>query len=338
MTIDEQITLYPELTGEERATVEAYVAAHPELKPALDEAKQWDRLLNDVRLLGQEPSGDEALAYYVVTRSLQAERAPEAIASLIRRIEERIKIDPSLAIRVAEMESRLQAAEEGSPASEQFERLMKSHRSAAGAGFDSARPKPADRSVETEPVEKYDGTHSDERDGRGRASKRPRSRAPSSFRGIAAALIALIALYVVLYIAGILARPSHERLAVFSDQELTLEGYENVRGDVSADAPGAPIGVYLEALTHLRSAQTSFVGLFPTFREASLDSAATLLNEVIRSEPAESFLAGEAAFLLGKTELARGNVEAAEQALRHVISSGGRKAPDARRMLAEISS
>lgn len=310
MNIEEKITLYPELSGEERATVEAYVEAHPEWKSALDEAKRLDRLLNDVRQLGQDPSGDEALAYYVVTRHLQPSRAPGTISDLIRRIEEQIARDPAMAIRVAEMEARLQAAEESSPASEQFERLMKQHRSISESASNGSEAE----------------------------SHEERPAASSTLWRMAAALAALIALYGVLYLAGDLMRPPHERLAEFTEQELALEGYEVTRGEAYSNGPGEPMGIYLDALAHLRAAESSVLGLFPRFDEVRLNAAATRLQEVLEIEPADSFLAGEAAFLLGKTELGRGNVESAEQAFRRVVEMDGRKAPEARRLLADLGS
>lgn len=333
MKIEEQITLYPELSEEERSAVEVYVDAHPEWKPALDEAKRWDELLHDVRLLGREPPGDEALAYYVVTRGLQPARAPEEVAEFMRQVEEQIESDPALAALVARMESRLNAAQEASPASAQFERLTRRVRSVPkmGAPFEvSEQPGSAEqgRHVAGKPVEEF------ARDGDSRIFQS----SDSHVWRLLAAVIATVALYGILYTGGQLARPLHERLAQFNDEELSLEGFSNVRGSESADETRAAVISYLNALEQLRGAETSFIGLFPTFDKGRLDSAAALLNSVIRIEPSESFLAGEAAFLLGKTELARGNIDAASQAFSRVIAAGGRKAPEASRILADLGS
>lgn len=325
MNIEEQITLYPELTGEERAAVEAYVEAHPEWEPALDEAKRWDQLLRDVRMLGQDPSSDEALAYYVASRKLQPERAPAAVAALVRRVEEQIDSDPNLAIRVSEMQSRMDALEQSSPAEEQFERLMRQKRSGGMESGDS-------------PYEPGIRAHREERSDRSPVEERSagRSEVTSYLLRVAAAIVALVVVYGALYAAGHLMRPPHERLAAFDDGELTLEGYENVRGEGADAISNASIRNYLDALDELRAAESAMIGLFPRFDRERLDSAAILLREVRRMEPAESFLAGEAIFLLGKTELARGNVAAAEQAFSRVVASGGRRAADARRILVEL--
>lgn len=325
MKIEEQITLYPELSGEERAAVEHYVDEHPEWKPALAEARRWDDLLSGARALGREPSGDEALAYYVVMRRLQREQAPEEVADLIRQIEERIESDPALSARIAEMESRLHAADNASSASEQFERLTKRAR----GGRDRTK---GPRSPVAKPLD-----HSRLRSANNGATVR-RSHAASHGRRVLATVLVAVAVYGVLYAAGQLARAPHERLAGFQEEELMLEGFENVRGGESEDAPNSAAVAYLDALEQLRGAETSFIGLFPGFDDARLDSAAVLLNEVISSEPAESFLAGEAAFLLGKTELARGNRDAASQAFGRVLVTGGRRAPEARRILVELGS
>lgn len=344
MNIEEQITLYPELTGEERAAVEAFVELHPEWKPALEEAKRLNALLESARSLGRDPTSDDALAYYVTTRRLQPEQAPEAVKDLLRQIEEHINRDPALEMRVAEMESRLRAIEDGSSAAEQFHALMERRRHHPPPSGSASRRTPAARRANSGWPEAARSSPAGGRnvvaegDGWGGAPSPARRGGRTYLRRSVAAIIALAALYGALYIVGDVTRPTHERLAHFSDRELALEGYENVRGDDMAEELPAPTDAYLEALAHLRNAQTSFLGLFPTFDDARLHRAAALLNEVIRTEPEESFLATEAAFLLGKTELARGNVDAAEQALSRVIASGGRKAPEARRILEGLRS
>src|SRR5690606_29794839 len=80
-------------------------------------------------------------------------------------------------------------------------------------------------------------------------------------------------------------------------------------------------------------AQTGVLGLFPGFDQARLDSAATYLHEVLRLEPPESFLSSEARYLLGKTELARGNVDAAREAFLQVR---GRRRPEATELLERL--
>lgn len=342
MNIEEQLTLYPELSSEERRDVEAYVSAHPEWQSAFEEAKKWDHLLAELRHLGRDPSGDEALAYYVTTRRLQPDRAPEAVRLFLLRIEERITSDPAFAARVAKMESRMQALEEASPAAAQFEALRMRRREPSKPQSRQRTPRPADNRAPSSGASQkprsasLNASGSNGRSSGDSAAAHPR--AGSSMLRAAAALAVLAALYGTLYIVGDLARPSHERLAEFTTDELSLEGYENVRGESPAGRPQSSVEHYVEALHQLRTAQKSFVGLFPSYDVQRLDSAATLLRATVEGEPEASFLAGEATFILGKTELARGNLDAAENAFRRVIAFRGRRSPEAGRLLEEIRS
>ncbi len=333
MKIEEQITLFPELPENERAAVEEYVVKHPEWKHALDEAKRWDELLREVRSNWGGQSLDDVLAYYVVVRRIDLERAPKDLKELIRQVEERIDGDPLMAVRVAEMDARLSSARAASPPTEQFERLTNRRRemasSSANLSIPYGGPPPRSRSATS-----ASQRTAIEGNGHGAAWRNDGS---SLWRALAA-VIAAVALYGILYAAGELGRPLHERLANFDDDELTIEGFENVRGSEASEDRISSIELYLHALEQLRGAQNSFIGLFPTFDEYRLDSAATILNEVVRLEPPESFLSGEASFLLGKAELARGNIDAASHAFSHVVATGGRRAPEARRILAELGS
>lgn len=342
MNIEEQLTLYPELPSDERIAVEAYVSAHPEWQSALEEAKRWDHLLADVRRLGEDPSGDEALAYYVTTRGLQPDQAPEAVKHFVSRIEERIASDPALAARVSEMESRMRMLEEGSPAASQFEALRARQRGSSKSESTHHTPHPArdrERSSRSSRGAAPAGVFGGGPNGRSPgASLAERPRASSGLRSAAVALVVVAALYGVLYVAGNLARPSYERLADFTSDELSLEGYENVRGDSPYGRPPSSVELYVGALHQLRGAQSSYLGLFPGYDAARLDSAATLLRATLEDEPDASFLAGEAMFLLGKTELARGNLDAAKDAFERVISARGRKTAEARRLLEELRS
>ncbi len=313
MNIEERIALYPELSDDERAAVEAYVEAHPEWQPAFDDARRWDDLLRAARALGEDPPGPEALAYYVATREWNFEHAPSGVKAAIRHLSRRIERDADLAKRAQSMASRKTAIESASPAPSHFERLT---------GHDLNELPSPDAVTGGTPAHAQQG---------GRTSD-----ASWTFWRAAAAIAALVAVYAVLFAAGHLSRPQHERLASFEDDEVALEGYEIQRGDVRSDESDTSIIRYAEALDQLRRAESSFIGLFPSFDAERLDSAAALLGLVIENEPAESFLSSEAAYLLGKTELARGRLDAAERALMQVVDSGGRRADDARRILSEL--
>ena len=340
MNIEEQLTLYPELSSDERNAVAAYVSAHPQWRPALEEAKKWDQLLAQVRRLGEDLSGDEALAYYVTTRGLQPDRAPDSVKHFVNRIEERIATEPALAARVAEMESKMRALEEGSPASAQFEALRMRHRGPSEPDSAHRTLRPArDRERSQAPQHGAPSAGANGRESYGRSTRLStagRPQAGANLRRAAAALVVAAALYGVLVVAGNLARPSHERLAEFTDVELSLEGYEHVRGDSQNGRPQSSVELYVGALHQLRTAHKSSLGLFPRYDAARLDSAAALLRATIEDEPEGSFLAGEATYLLGKTELARGNLDAAREAFERVMAARGRRSAEASQLLDEL--
>jgi len=94
--------------------------------------------------------------------------------------------------------------------------------------------------------------------------------------------------------------------------------------------------VYLEALSVLQEARTSTLGLFPRFDPERTTEAEQLLTQVAERTPPTSFLALEAQFYLGKVNLAQGQVDAARTHFRRVVKQDGRKAEEARRILARL--
>lgn len=317
MNIEDRISLYPELSAEERAEVDDYVDLHPEWRAALDEARLWTELLEAARTLGEDPPGRDALAYYAATRNLSFENAPPVIADTVLRLRARIEADPDLSRRAETMMARKNEMDSESPAAAHFERLTGRSLAdidAALSGKESAS--------DTRPALPRRKARS--------VSKWPLGRA-------ATAVAALVAVYGLLLIAGHLSRPSHERLASFEAHEISLEGYETQRGMQRPSDSNPAIDRYLAALQELRRAETSFLGLFPSFVPERLDSAAILLSDVIEQEPQGSFLSNEATYLLGKTELARGNIDEATRALSEVVDSQGLRADDAHRILSGLN-
>lgn len=157
---------------------------------------------------------------------------------------------------------------------------------------------------------------------------------------IALALIVLASFYGGLLLVSYVMQPELQRLAYFEEDELRLEGYavparpsDSVRlQNASSDE------LYLQALAHLRAAQTSTWGFFPRFDEESLQRAAALLEHVTAREEEDAFLQLEAYYLLGKIRLAQGRRKAARLALLEVVEGKGRKADPARELLRGMAS
>ncbi len=156
-------------------------------------------------------------------------------------------------------------------------------------------------------------------------------------RYAAAASFALIALYGALAIASRASVSELDRLGALDADALVVEGFG---GAVRGSAPEADLAStearYLQALSILRQARQSTLGLFPSYDEAALLEARALLENVVDTEEEGSFLQLEASYALGKTLLLLGEVPAARTALDRVNDFGGRHAADAVRILASL--
>lgn len=311
MNIEEKIAIYPELSSKERDEVRAYVKAHPEWESALSDAARWDELLITARSLGEDESGADAIAHYVVTRDLRLDEAPPDVVNSIRSIRERVESDPEMQDEARRMSAKYAEIEAAVPARAHFERLT-GHDFDLYTGADDAA-----------------GGAAAYQSGVGR---RIGYASPLVWR-VAASFVALLATYGLLFVVGETLRPQHERLASFEKDEVEVEGYGVVRSDEELRPSN---DLYLGALEQLRLAETSFIGLFPSYDQTRLDSAAGMLSQVIAYEPDGSFLEGEASYLLGKTELARGRLDAADEAFARVIAAGSRWAGEASRIQIEM--
>ncbi|MEX1055686.1 MAG: hypothetical protein WED81_06625, partial [Rhodothermales bacterium] len=152
----------------------------------------------------------------------------------------------------------------------------------------------------------------------------------------AASIVALAAIYSLLYKIGGLSQPEAERLARFQREELVVEGFETTRRAGEPGSESSATAEYLAALEELGQSERSFIGLFPRFDEARLDSASSHLQRVLEMEPEGTFLAGEAAYLQGKVHLARGELREAESLLQTVVDGHGRRAEEAEAILKKL--
>ena len=300
-TIEERLAQYPDLSDEERHEVERYVAEHPEWAPALADAKALDALFEDARGFEEESVSEEVLAFYAASRDMP--NPPEELAGPLKTIRMRVDSDPDLKRRLAEIDARRNELEEGSPANEQFERLTGRTPDAFAGEYDEPKQEPA--------------------------HIRYLWRA-------AAAVVVLAATYSILYKAGQMMLSEAERLARFDREELAVEGFGTVRQPDRGVPPSTSAEAYLAALRELRQAQESTIGLFPRFNTERVSEAEMLLGRVIALEPEDSFLAGEATYLLAKVRLASGDIEEARTLLQQVIASRSRRAEEAESLLQRL--
>lgn len=321
--MEEKIGLFPELPPEERREVEDYVRRNPHLREAFTAVLRLDHALRHGRVLGEDPPSDEALAYVAVMHDVDEARMPSALRTRIRDVARRIDADAALRARYRALLRRRAELESESDMDVQLRRLM---------GLQPrGRTRPAPDPPANGPASALNFRNAQNTQTEsGRDTKRDR------LRRLATAAMVLAAAYALLFTAGRMMRPETERLARFDPTELALAGYEEVRGSTAERDLSSETVLYLEALAHLREAETSFLGLFPSFDADRLEAAAVRLRQVVAEEPEESFLAGEATFLLAKTELARGNVAEARRMLVSVAESGGRRSVDAARVLRDL--
>ncbi len=307
--MEEKILLYSALEPAEQRDVEHYVQAHPELATMLEDAKAFERLLREARLLEADQPGDDALAYYAVTHRLGGHPAPAWLQDAFDRIEARLQADPALAARYEHLARRIAELEAGHDAVEQFERLT-GHRLPPSA--------PASLPV---------------------AAVRPPARRPLRLlrarRWIVAAAVALVAFFGALWLAGRLAVPPSHRLAAldpadFEAGDLRLRSAGPLLATPSADDR------YRQAVALLRQARTATLGLFPRYDAARLAEAAVLLEGVAGQEAEGAPLQLEAYYLLGKVRLLQQDRAGAEAALRQVVERADWRAAEAAALLEKM--
>ena len=313
--IKNKLLLYCTLTEGEKRTVETYVEAHPELAPLLEEARAFERLLQEARMLATPIPGDEALAYYMVTRYLSHHQPlPEAFRVPFSRIEATVQQDGKFRARYEVFARRLQELEKGMDAMAQFERLT-------GMPL-AAQAEPDAREVS---AARFGPAHAPVRAPRPRHALRLYRR---TARWAVAATVVLVGLYSGLYLVSDLTRSDLEQAAY-----IEVDGLATYAARTRAARAGralAPVdSLYLSALQQLRTAQTTTLGLFPRYRPEALHEAIRRLDEVVDQAPLNSFVYLEARFYRGKARLAIGDTSAARTDFQAVVEGQGSKAPDA---------
>jgi len=321
--VEEQILSYPHLSADKQREVEAYVEAHPE----------WASLLQDVRAIeslaqsvDEGISSSALLQTYVVVQHVHPEEASPELQEAFRRLEQKMEENPDLRERAEAAQQRLEEAEAAVDPVAQFEELT-GHSLAAEAESASASAETTTDAREPAPV-------------RG-AVRSLRSfvdellRLPLAVRAAGAAVALLIGTYAVLFAASEASQSTLDRLAAVDVSNQVVDNYTSTatRSAVPSKDTLTADQLYVDALTAVREARTSTLGLFPRYNSKALNRAERLLKNVLdRTEPG-SFLALEARFYLGKVDLAQGQIEPARSHFNTVIQREGRMAAEARNIL-----
>jgi len=317
--IEEQIFSYPHLPAEKQRDVEAYVEAHPEWAPLLQDVRSIESLVQGI---AEPNSSDALLTTYIVVQHLHPEETPSELAEAFRRLEQRMEANPDLQERAGATRQRLEEAEAAVDPVAQFEELT-DH---------SLEPAAEEASAPTD-------TRETARDREAAPSLRSfvddLLRLPLAVRWAGAAVALLIGTYGILFATSEASQSTLDRLATVNVSDQVVDNYTSTatRSATPSSDTVTSDQLYVDALAAVQEARTATLGLFPSYDADKLDRAERLLKQVLdRTEPG-SFLALEAQYYLGKVYLARGQVETARSHLKTVVEREGRMADKARDIL-----
>lgn len=308
--VEEQILSYPHLSVEEKREVEAYVESNPEWAPLLQDVRSIERLAGRTQ---EDLPSDALLATYVTVQHLRPEAVPPRLQDAFSDLEARIEEDETLRRSVDAARRRIQEAEAAVDPVSHFESLTDHTLDAEAASEPAAEPE----------------------------SSEARATTPSLLdvflnvpvllrRGAVAAAVA-VGLYGGLYGVSSALQSPLDRLAAVEVSSQVVDNYAetNLRTPVPEADTASVDEQYLEALSTLREARTSTLGLFPRYDQEALARAEQDLNRVLERVESGSFLALEARFYLGKISLAQEEVETARRHFKAVVKREGRQAEEA---------
>jgi TolA-binding protein len=319
--LEEKILSYPHLSGEEQREIEAYVEEHPEWAPLLRDVRSVEGLSANVR--ADLPS-DSLLATYVIVQHLHPNgdrELSEELRTAFTRLEARIEEEEPLRREVEAAKRRLQEAESSIDPVAQFETLTE-HSLRPELGAESSKNKTPDSDAEASP--------------RTSPSWWEAVLALPRFARLGGAVAAvLMALYAGLYGASVATQSTLDRLAAPEVSEQVVDSYTSAEMRTAGSATeGASVDdQYLDALSHLRAAHVSTLGLFPRYDAERLDQARQGFGQVLEEVEPSSFLALEAHFYLGKIALAQDDIATARTHFKTVVQREGRQAQAAYEIL-----
>lgn len=314
--IEEQILSYPHLSEEEQREVEAYVESNPE----------WAPLLRDVRTIERLPTNAETdlpsealLATYVTVQHLHPEQVPPRLEAAVEQVEARLEEEETLRRKVDAARRRLEEAEAAIDPVSHFEALT-GH--------------PLEPEAESEGTERTEPASNDVRHS-SPSLLEVLLNLPLLVRRGAAVAVVLVALYGGLYGISRATQSSLDRLAVVEVSSQVVENYAGaeLRSPVPEADTSSVDDRYLEALSALRRARVSTLGLFPRYDTEALKQAEQHLDAVLEQVEPGSFLALETHFYLGKISLAQKEVASARRHFKAVVKGEGRQTEKAYEIL-----
>jgi hypothetical protein len=281
---------------EKKREVEAYVESNPEWMPLLQDVRSIERLAERTEV--DRPS-DALLATYVTVQHLHPEAVPPRLQDAFAELEARIEEDEAVRRDVDAARRRMREAEATVDPVSHFESLADHTLGAETA----SEPWSSLRDVFLN--------------------------MPMFLRGGAVAAVVVVGLYGGLYgVSSALQSPA-DRLAAVEVSSQVTDNYAstNLRNPVSESGTASVDEQYLEALSTLRKARTSTLGLFPHYDQEALARAEKTLSRVLERVEPGSFLALETRFYLGKIALAQ--KEVAARHFKAVVKGEGRRADEA---------
>lgn len=314
--VEKAILSYPHLTAEEQAEVEAYVESNPEWAPLLRDVRSLEGLSGAVP---ERRPADDLLVSYVVVKHVHPDDVPPRLQEAFSRVEARIEEDPELSQRVEVVRRWLKEAEAALDLVASFESLTghSLERKPAGHGVGAVEPESEDAVAGTSSLlEVFFNL-------------------PVLLRRGAVAILLLVGLYGVLFAVSVGTQSTLDRLAAVDVSDQVVENYATTETRSAVPSPDTTTldQQYVEALSTLRSARNSTVGLFPHYDPETLARAEERFEHVLDEVAPGSFLALEAHFYLGKISLAQGDIGAARNHFQTVVKRQGRKKAEAAEIL-----
>jgi TolA-binding protein len=306
--VEEKILSYPQLPVEGRREIETYVESNPEWAPLLRDVRTLERLTADVQ---ESLPSDALLATYVVAQYLHPGEVSSTLQSAFSQLEARIEEDEALRREVNAARRRLRDAEASIDPVSQFEELT-------GHVLDTES--------ETEGVEAPETAAQSAEKSTPSIGTVLRS-LPLLARRFAMAVVLLGVTYGGLYGVSVATQSPLDRLAAVNVSDQVIENYvgTETRNAISEPDTLSVDGRYLKALSALRAARTTTLGLFPRYDAGKLERSRRLLEQVLNRVDPGSFLASEAHFYLGKIALAQERTDAAQKHFKTVVKRQGRK-------------
>ena len=121
--IEEKILNYSQLAPAERLELEAFVEAHRDLSPLLDEAKTWDVFFREAGIVIDEQFSSEAIAFFVVTQHTKHHSLPPIIQKVYDKMLAGLEVHPERKIQYEAFSRRMIELERAFDARTQFEKL-----------------------------------------------------------------------------------------------------------------------------------------------------------------------------------------------------------------------